>query len=261
MIVLTQDKIDVNVQRYLAEGRHMRTGETGVQFLSRIIGDNVVLQPGSVATSPAGSVSVSVPSSQPGIDLSDLAPGDDPGLSLLGVQVPAGMSSVLAALGLSALAAPLVGAYGVSQAIGVQYPWETGPGEGFIAPWSRDIVQDEGGKWVTRETRPDLFPGNGAAPAMAMTVGAVAPGLFVTKTWTTAVRTKDGQLVETPFAMLSNGSIVVRRADGSFKKYRPKKHIILPRGSTTLSQAVKAQSYLDKLWRKVAKRTKAVKMA
>ena len=179
-------------------------------------------------------------------------------LGTLGPALPGGVAGLLAALGVGGTAiAALGGIYGLTQMIGVQYPWETGAGEGFIAPWSRDIVQDEQGRWVTRETRPDLF---GAAP-LQLGAGAAYQGDPVVKTWTTTVQTKDGRMVQTPFVMFASGKIAVQRADGRIKVYKPKKHIILPRGTTTLSQAVRAQRYLDRLWRTAAKRTKAIKMA
>lgn len=137
--------------------------------------------------------------------------------------------------------------YGLSQLIGVQYPWETGPGEGFIAPWNRDIVKDENGKWVTRATRPDLFAGASSMPAF---IG----GSPVVKQWTTG---PGGW----PFAMTQDGKIHTFTKNGVLKSWKPKKPIVLSRGSTTLSQAVKAQKYLDKMWRTIAKKTKQLKLA
>jgi len=58
--------------------------------------------------------------------------------------IPAALAAALPA-GLAGVAAALGGAYGLAQMAGVQFPWETGPGEGFIAPWTREIVQQEQG--------------------------------------------------------------------------------------------------------------------
>jgi len=64
------------------------------------------------------------------------------------------------------------------------------------------------------------------------------------------------------FFRLMDGRIMCYNgAKRSWKMWRPKKPIVLYRGSVTLSQAVKAQTMLDRLWKRVAKRTKALKMA
>ena len=135
-----------------------------------------------------------------------------------GSMLPAVIPPALAALIPAGLATGLAAAYGVSQAVGVQYPWETGPGEGFIAPWSRDIVQDESGRWVTRGTRPELF--NGAATdtvALTQRAQGVA-GPAVVKTWTA-----NGW----PFAMTSDGKIHTVNKSGVRKSWRPYRSIVL----------------------------------
>jgi len=170
-----------------------------------------------------------------------------------GITVPVLAAGALGAVGLGAAVAPLGVAYLASQMIGVQYPWETGPGEGFIAPWSRDIVQDESGRWVTRETRPDLF--------------AAAPGVPGVQAGRQLGMRSESQVVKTwmagtwQFWKTADGKIHTYTKDGVLKSWRPKKHIVLPRGSTTLSQAVKAQKFLDRLWGTVARKTKALKRA
>lgn len=63
------------------------------------------------------------------------------------------------------------------------------------------------------------------------------------------------------FWMTQDGRIHTRTKNGILKSWRPAKPIVMVRGKTTLGQAVKAQRYLDKLWRTVAKRTKALKLA
>lgn len=169
----------------------------------------------------------SIPQTQPGqVPLSPMIQG--PGSGAAGIDMttgqplaaglPAAAGGILAALGLGALVAPAAAAYGISQAIGVQYPWETGPGEGFIAPWSRDIVQDEGGRWVTRETRPDLF--NGGAAVATVPQGGLpgVMGVQVVKTWTA-----NGW----PFAMTSDGRIHTVTKSGIRKSWKPYKSIVL----------------------------------
>lgn len=64
-----------------------------------------------------------------------------------------------------------------------------------------------------------------------------------------------------PFMMDSKGVIWTKNKDGVWKHWKPVKPIVMVRGRTTLAGAVKAQRYLDHLWRTVAKRTKALKLA
>lgn len=64
-----------------------------------------------------------------------------------------------------------------------------------------------------------------------------------------------------PFWMTSDGRIYTRTKNGVIKNWKPKKPIVMVRGKVTLAQAVTAQRYLDHLWRTVAKRTKALKLA
>ena len=143
------------------------------------------------------------------------------------------IAGVAGALGLGALAAPAAALYGISQAVGVQYPWETGPGEGFISPFTRDIVKDESGKWVTRATRPDLFNG-GMTTALATTGGAI--GGRVVKTWTA-----NGW----PFAMTCDADGKHKRIhtvtkDGVPKSWAPYRSIVI--GKTLKSSDVKRVS-------------------
>lgn len=137
--------------------------------------------------------------------------------NVLGGILPLGLGGVLTALGLGGgVAAALGTAYVASQAIGVQYPWETGPGEGFIAPWSRDIVQDEGGRWVTRETRPELFGAAAGTGMMALPGGAMGPQIV--KTW---------EANGWPFAMDSTGRVHTVTKNGIRKSWKPYRSIVL----------------------------------
>ena len=63
------------------------------------------------------------------------------------------------------------------------------------------------------------------------------------------------------FRLLDGRVMCYNGAKKSWKIWRPKKPIVLYRGKVTLAQAVKVQSLLDKMWRRVAKNTKALKMA
>lgn len=182
------------------------------------------------------------------------------GVNLAGM-LPAGAAGILGALGLGGTTiAALGGIYGLSQMIGVQYPWETGAGEGFIAPWSRDIVQDEAGRWVTRQTRPDLF---GLAPAggtMLPAVGGMmgfAGGASVVGAWDNAA--KDGSTPATAqYIRLSNGVRVVRSIKtGVVTRYRHPR-VIGVHKNMNLGQYVKAERVLDRFTRRIARRTKSL---
>ena len=63
------------------------------------------------------------------------------------------------------------------------------------------------------------------------------------------------------FKLIDGRMMCYNAAKREWKMWRPKKPIVLYRGKITLSQAVKTQSMLDKLWKTVAKRTKALKLA
>ena len=92
--------------------------------------------------------------------------------------------------------------------------------------------------------------------------GKMAPGgNMIVKSWVTHAWRKDNSLASTQMARLANGRMMSLSEDGVMKSWRPVKNIVMARGKTTLSQAVTAQRYLDKMWRKVAKKTKQLKMA
>ena len=63
------------------------------------------------------------------------------------------------------------------------------------------------------------------------------------------------------FKLIDGRMMCYNAAKREWKMWRPKKPIVLYRGKITLSQAVKTQRMLDKLWRTVAKKTKALKLA
>ncbi len=177
----------------------------------------------------------------------EVKPGDSPGIigMLQGVAGASTVTSTLTKLGLPLKLAGAVGvAYGALKIAGMAFPWETAEGEGFLAPWTPK-TKDENGKWVSIQTRPDLFGG------VANPLGQVGGGTVV-KSW---------QAGGWPFSMTSDGRIHTITKNGIMKSWKPKKPIVMFRGSTTLSQAVKAQRYLDKQWRTVAKRVKQLKMA
>ncbi len=177
-----------------------------------------------------------------------IQPGDPPPTS--GVSAIPGLGTALTvagALGISAGTIATVGAiagagYLALEAIGVQFPWETGPGEGFIAPWTPK-TKDENGKWVSATTRPDLVGGD---------LGSIG-GAKVVKSW------KAGGW---PFSMTSDGRIHTITKNGIQKSWKPKKPLVLVSGrNLRLGTAVRMQRSLDRTWRTVAKRTRVLKLA
>lgn len=163
---------------------------------------------------------------------------------------PALPAAAIAAAGALGIAAPVIAGagilYGGLQAIGLQFPWETGPGEGFISPTTRDIVKDESGRWVTSETRPDLFggaqeqilPGPGTA-VMPGNGGAFGPR--VVKSWTA-----NGW----PFAMTAD-------ADGKHKRIHTVTKDGVPKSWTPYRSIVIGKSLTSGDVRRVARRVKS----
>lgn len=157
----------------------------------------------------------------------------------LGGALPGGIAALLAALGLGGLAAAGGAVYGGLQGLGTQFPWETGPGEGFIAPWTRPQVRDELGRWVTAETRPDLF---GQAPSTAVAPVGVIPGAIgpqVVKTWSA-----NGW----PFAMTSDGKIHTVTKSGIRKSWRPYRSVVLGK-KISIGMATRAMRKLRQIKR------------
>lgn len=89
-----------------------------------------------------------------------------------------------------------------------------------------------------------------------------APGT-VAKQWSVAVHSNIyGTFRMYYFQMFDGWTLCYNPSTKQWKRYRTKhRSHVLPVGKTTLSQAVKAQKYLDRMWRTVAKKTKALKLA
>ena len=238
-------------------------GETAGAFIARVTGKTVTYGGDVPMTGTPVSVAPAPVQPQPTPRLISTTQMPVPGpvpvktgdpVDVVQAGLPAAVPAALAGIGIPAsLIAGLGTAYGLSQMIGVQYPWETGPGEGFIAPWTRDIVQDEQGKWVTRETRPDLFA-NGAAP------GAVVPaaGMFgvaapsVVKTWMA-----NGW----PFAMTSDGYIHTVTKSGLRRRWKPYRSVVLGKNPSTrmISKAVTKLVAFDKVHERIKKLARRLK--
>jgi len=185
--------------------------------------------------------------------------GDPVGVVQAGL--PAAVPAALAGIVPAGLLAGLGTVYGLSQMIGVQYPWETGPGEGFIAPWTRDIVQDESGKWVTRETRPDLFA-NGGAPSAAMVPAAGMVGAGVVKMWDTGYTDAQGVYHPGwPFAMTSDGFIHTVTKAGVRKRWKPYRSVVLGKNPSPrmISRAVTKLIQFDKVHERIKKMARRFK--
>lgn len=93
---------------------------------------------------------------------------------------------------------------------------------------------------------------NDNASDMAEVLSAHHAGVKIVKRWIAN---------DTQFWMDSAGYMYAEKRNGVIKRWKPIKPICLVRGKTRLATAVKAQRYLDRLWRTVAKRTKALKLA
>jgi len=88
------------------------------------------------------------------------------------------------------------------------------------------------------------------------------PRQMVAKQWSVAVHSNTYGTFRLFYFRLLDGRIMMYNpAVKGWKIWRPKKPIVLYRGSITLSQAVRAQKMLDRLWKTAAKKTKALKLA
>lgn len=88
------------------------------------------------------------------------------------------------------------------------------------------------------------------------------PAAMVAKAWKTKSFSNTVGEYWVYFWKLTDGRILCwNAAKREAKIWRPKKPIVMYRGKVTLSQAVKTQRMLDKLWRTVAKKTKQLKLA
>ena len=214
--------------------------EQGIEVRQQVVGVGIAAGAGA-ALLPGAAISTAVITKpkEEVTKVADVKPGDSI-TTAIGQVTGAITPAVLTKLGVVGTIA--AAAYTALKLVGMAMPWETANGEGFIAPWSPK-VRDENGLWVTAATRPDLFP-NGDQ--------GFIDGVKVVKTW------KAGGW---PFSMTADGYLHTVTKNGIMKRWKPKKPIVLVRGSVTLNQAVRAQRMLDKMWRTVAKKTKQLKLA
>ncbi len=171
-----------------------------------------------------------MPYVEPGEDLLTWLPGDI-GSGLEGL-VRENLGGVLAGLGIAGVGAVAGGL----TAAGMQWPWETPEGEGFIAPWTEQVVLPSG-----------LVGQAGVQYPGEMGLG----GSQVVKSWTNASR--DGRIpASVQFFMMANGRIYSRSlVDGQIKSWRPKKHIVISRDPrlSTLKKLQRVHTKVSKMVR------------
>jgi hypothetical protein len=93
--------------------------------------------------------------------------------------------------------------------------------------------------------------GSSDATAVAVPGSAGGDGSKIIKNWTAG---------NWPFYLTADGRIHTTKKNGIAISWKPKKPIVLVRGSTSLSQFVRAERYLDKMSRSIARRTKSLQL-
>lgn len=142
-----------------------------------------------------------------------------------------------------------------------------------LAPWLPKIVALVLGgmgiyaavQSINRQVDSQSITGGGGGSSILGGPGVPEPkeGTYY-KTWHTKYERRDGRDGLVYFWALNDGRVVSwDNQTGRSKVWRPKKPVavIMSGGKTSLATAVRAQRHLDKLWRTVAKRTKALKLA
>ncbi len=125
-----------------------------------------------------------------------------PAAGALAIPAAAGVGLTVAGVGLAA--------YGIAQGLGVEFPWETAPGEGFIAPWTERYETPEG----TRQVR------NGRR--------GMPQGDVIVSSWNTRL---DGTGWE--FYRLASGKLATYTKHGVFKTWRPYRSIVIGKKLTS----------------------------
>ena len=165
--------------------------------------------------------------------------------------------SSLAQIGIPAALAALLGV-GLARA---KMPWETGEGQGFISPFSAQVQDPATGMWYQEGQLPGqaLAISQGAALAPGAAAGALG-GVMVRKTWTNASR--DGRLpASVESIMLTDGRVITRSLiTGEIKTHRPKKHVVIS-SNPRMSSIGKLERTYNRVIRKLAKKSKALKLA
>jgi hypothetical protein len=156
------------------------------------------------------------------------------------------VGAVAGGVGLGSLFGGMFGAGGSGGAdvegAGLTFPWQTPPGEGFIAPWS-EAYQGPTGKWWG-EAR-------GVGPVM------IGPGEWILKFW------HNGSPGRSPTVLFwkTNKRVFYRNAQtGAWGTFIPKKPVVISR-DPRISQFNKIERVYDRITRKIAKKSKALKLA
>jgi len=157
----------------------------------------------------------------------------------------------LAQIGIPAALAAVLGV-GLAR---TKFPWETGAGQGMISPLSGQVQDPATGLWYQE----GQLPGQTLALSQGAAAGALN-GVMVRKTWTNASR--DGSIPATVESiMLTNGKVITRSLiTGEIKTHRPKKHIVIS-SNPRMSSIGKLERTYNRVIRKLAKKSKALKLA
>jgi len=163
----------------------------------------------------------------------------------------------LAQIGIPTALAAVLGV-GLARA---KFPWETGTGQGMISPLSAQVQDPATGMWYQEGQLPGqaLALTQGAAMVPGTAAGALGD-VMVRKTWTNASR--DGRIPATVESiMLTNGKVITRSLiTGEIKTHRPKKHIVIS-SNPRMSSIGKLERTYNRVIRKLAKKSKALKLA
>jgi len=174
--------------------------------------------------------------------------GVSPGVSLNGVALPTAPPGSYQVMEAGLPLAPVLGA-AAAAALGALFGGQDGQAQ--IGPVGDIDLYGHAG-----------IVGNGGGVPVGGPGVPEPPAAMVAKQWKIKAFSKTVGEYWVYFFRLIDGRIMCwNAAKKTWKMWRPKKPIVLYRGKVTLSQAVKAQRMLDRLWKTVAKRTKALKLA
>lgn len=87
------------------------------------------------------------------------------------------------------------------------------------------------------------------------------PQALVAKQWVIMLHSNTKGNFYMYFFKLIDGRVMSYHPYKGWKMWRPAKNVVLSRKNPSLRQAINTQTFLDKLWRRIAKNTKALKMA
>jgi hypothetical protein len=233
----TQEVVEAIVQRITA------TGEQKREWYNEIY---------------APQMGVEVPTTQPQLDVTTAGISEVPTLTEFTHGLPVAGEGVE----LELLTAGLPGGLGGLEDIfkGAETGAAIG---GALAGTPGAVVGAVGGGAISYYTGGEgMIVRNGGAITLGGPGVPEPPAGMVAKAWKTKAFSHTVGEYWVYFWKLIDGRIVSwNAAKREAKMWRPKKPIVLYRGKITLSQAVKTQRMLDRLWHTVARKTKALKLA